>query len=199
MKRGNPFEILILIVILFLPYSFLNPLVASIVNLVIIVLYSRFYLGKKIIKPFIIAFFVAFIWAVAMGDYYQYKKDTLQIFNINPYPLLTITLGLSVSYLLYLALPKNFKNNILKKLFFFFISFVLLMLTFETVAYHLFGIQLNADYPGLPICNCLHGPVHVKIGYFSFGLIYFALLAIFDKKSLSLPKPKKKASKKKNK
>ncbi len=60
-------------------------------------------------------------------------------------------------------------------------SATVFLISVETIAYHLFGMQnlTAAAYPGIPICNCMHAQPWMQLSYFLLGPIYFIALKVF--------------------
>ena len=50
------------------------------------------------------------------------------------------------------------------------------------MGYYLFNIHniATSQFPGLPICNCIHAPTWMKIVYFSMGPVYYSGTMLVD-------------------
>jgi hypothetical protein len=88
-------------------------------------------------------------------------------------------LGLFFSYLVYLIIIHGFKIRFLAPRFLIYIFvYWLLLLIAETFGYFVLNVHnvATSQYPGLPICHCLHAPLWMQISYFALGPIYFWLV-----------------------
>ena len=58
------------------------------------------------------------------------------------------------------------------------VSYAVAVVIAETVGYHLLGIHNigTSQYVGLPLCDCLHAPIWMQIGYFSLGPLHWLLV-----------------------
>jgi hypothetical protein len=125
------------------------------------------------------AFFVALAWAVITRNKYNYNKGFVSIFGISVYPLFSWTLGLFLLYAVYAYCERRLKKpTFAKRLGFFLLLYWPPLITVETVAYHFLNIRnvATAAYAGLPLCNCIHAPLWMQIGYFSIGIAFFLFI-----------------------
>lgn len=139
-------------------------------------------------KKFLIAFCLSLFWVFFATDYYLYENVQFIFLGLNLYPLVAWTIGLFLSVYMF---EKFFKKDrsFIKNFVFYFLFYLFCLIFLETLFYHVFGIvNLSAlNYPGLPICNCLHAVWWMKIMYFLIGPAYFLLLTFcnkYNKKSL---------------
>ncbi len=105
-------------------------------------------------------------------------------------PLFAWTLGLFALYVIYSYNRKALKlKGFFKSFFLFVMVYWVLLLVMETIAFHWIGIKNIATgrYDGLPVCNCIHAPIFMKVAYFSLGIIYFFIID-FINRLLSLKK-----------
>jgi hypothetical protein len=131
---------------------------------------------KNLVYYFVASSFVSLLWNIAVNEQYGYNYDYISIFSLNIYSILAWALGLFAAYLMYSELKLN-KKSFPAQLILFSLLYWILLISVETTAYHLFGIMNieSAEYPGLPICNCIHAPIWMQISYFTIGPLYFAL------------------------
>ena len=139
-------------------------------------------LQKRRIEAFLhllLATLMASIWVHFAKDYYGYKFDYLTIFGMNTLPLMAWTLTLLGVGEVCNQLP--FKRKIFKYLVFVPTFWVLLIL-FETVAYHVLEIRntMTSNFIGLPYCDCIHAPVWMQVVYFTMGPFYYGLTEFAD-------------------
>lgn len=127
---------------------------------------------------FLIASAVSFSWGLVAREMYAYNRQYLTFFNINLYPLFAWAVGLFVIYSIYTHFRHHIRNpSYLKNLFLFALVFWFVLISFETMAYHLLGIHntMTASYSGLPICDCIHAPHWMQAVYLLLGPLYFTI------------------------
>ena len=133
-----------------------------------------------------ISLIVSLIWMLFANDLYKYEGYNINILGLNSYPLIAWTLGLFGMYILFKQHEPS--KKFIKNLVLFSISYTIVLLFLETVAYHIFEIRnaATAGYPGLPLCNCLHAPPWMQISYIMMGPIYFLICELVRNRS-SIP------------
>lgn len=121
---------------------------------------------------------ISLVWVYFAKDYYTYYPDMTTLLGLDIYPLLAWSLGLFALRELYdyFKPKKQLKATILVIILYLIVLFI-----FEIISYHLLGFKNPNDYPGLPICNCIHGPKTVQIYYITIGPIYYLLTLLLDK------------------
>jgi hypothetical protein len=146
---------------------------------IIIIPYLAFTKRAKLILNYLIAFLVTTIFIFLIRDNYSYNRDFYTVFGMNLFPLFAWTLGIFALYVIYHYIRKE-KDSLSKRLGIFIVIYWPSLIILETAAYHLLDIHNLAasQYPGLPICNCIHAPLIVQILYFTIGLIYFFILQL---------------------
>ena len=135
------------------------------------------------IRQFIAASVIAVIWIMIAHDQYGYNRSFLSFNNIVLFPLFAWACGLFASYVIYSHYQRFFmKKGLPFKLLMYLILYWPLLITMETVAYHLFDIrnEATAHCTGLPILDCMHAPVWMQISYFSLGPIFFIIAMLID-------------------
>jgi predicted neutral ceramidase superfamily lipid hydrolase len=146
-----------------------------------------FLTGRKRDLPYIIiASLMSLTWMLVSHDNYGYNRDLIVIQGYNIFPLFAWAAGLSGFYLIYLDLEAIFFRNggLLKHFLIYSFLSLSLLISLETIAYHIFNIKNNATaaYSGLPLCDCIHAPLWMQISYLSIGPLYFLLCRFYDKK-----------------
>ncbi len=145
-----------------------------------ILLFPYLYLTsrKRLIYHLFVSSGVALIWMIFAHNQYGYNKEMLTIFGITIYPLFAWATGLFLTYILYSHLEHKINSkSYAKKMLLFIAIYWPLLISIETIAYHVFNIQ-NASaaiYNGIPFFNCIHAPIWMQISYFALGLIYFGI------------------------
>jgi len=137
--------------------------------------FKEFFKGKKLFSHFFVSFLVIFFWLAMVKDWYYYNHRFFEIYGINLLPLTFGTIGLFFIYLVYAFVLSGLKESNPIKQFIIFIAIAwVILIAAETIGYYLFDIHnlKTANYPGLPICNCIHAPAWMKLGYFLIGPIY---------------------------
>ncbi|GIU68945.1 MAG: hypothetical protein KatS3mg002_0181 [Candidatus Woesearchaeota archaeon] len=121
---------------------------------------------------------ISLIWVYVMKDFYIYTPDMTTLFGLNIYTLLAWSLGLFALRELY----DYFKpKKILSSILIITILYWIILITLETVSYHILGFKVMNNYPGIPICDCIHGPKILQTYYISIGPIYYVLTLLLDK------------------
>ena len=169
-------RILSIIVVLLL--GIFKPDLVVIVAFFLIIPYLLLTQRKILIYHLIVAFLISLIWMLIAKNHYSYNQLFLSILGINLYPLFSWTIGLFVLYVVYSHYEHKLKEQIFSKKIILFIAFYWpILIIVETIAYHLFNIKntSTAIYKGLPLCNCMHAPIWMQIGYFSIGIVFFVL------------------------
>jgi len=135
----------------------------------------------------ILASAIAIAWSYYARNDYGYNHDIATIYGISTYPLFAWASGLLVNHIFYinfenLKIFRIIKNRILTRILFFSVFYITLLLTIETVAYHLFNIhnKTSLEYSGLPICNCLHAPHWMQASYMLLGPFFFVISLLWD-------------------
>ena len=146
---------------------------------------SFIYLRKThLLKVAAIAFVISSVWVYVARDIYLYNVDTLTIGEVNMYALVAWSLGLLVSYLLYLVTSRYFKPKLWwQKLIVFNGTYVPILLLLETVAYHVFNVVNvgTATYSGISFCDCLHAPTWMKWWYILAGSVFMIAVGVVNR------------------
>ena len=125
---------------------------------------------------FLLAITLSFVWMIIAKNHYYYNHNFISFIGINLFPLVGWAVGLFIVHRLFIKLGTYFKKiNYFANILLFSIIYWSLLIAAETIGYHFFNIKnlATASYPGLPMCDCLHAPVWMKIGYFAMGPIFF--------------------------
>ena len=133
---------------------------------------------SRAISTFALALIVAATWTYLARHMYHYNIDFPVIFGLNLFPLTCWTVSLTAGCLSanYLLRTFRIKHRALQLIS--VIGYYALWLIFvETVGYHVFGVRdvMTGDYPGLPICDCLHAPVWMQFAYFTLGPLHWVV------------------------
>jgi len=124
----------------------------------------------------------ALVWVSAAGQFYDYKNPLLSVLGFKLFPLFAWATGLFCSFLVYEHLARFLKlKKFIAKILVFTLFYISALIISETIGYHYFGIQLVTDYPGLPLCNCIHAPLWFQISYLLMGPVYFAACYLLEK------------------
>ena len=121
---------------------------------------------------------IALIWMLIASNQYRYNREMLTIFGMNTFPLFAWASGLFAAYLIYSHWEHKFKfASPIKKLMLFAAFYLPIIISVETIAYHVFNIKnlSTAVYVGLPVCDCIHAPRWMQISYLALGPIYFGI------------------------
>lgn len=130
---------------------------------------------------FLSAFAISLTWSYLARHMYSYNMNFPEIFGISSFPLVCWTLALTAGCLLVNHIVKRlritrFTLRLLGAIGFYFVAVVIA----ETVGYHVFGVRdtSTAQYPGLPLCNCLHAPSWMQFAYFALGPLHWVVTQI---------------------
>lgn len=124
---------------------------------------------RSIALPLTFAFFISLIWT----SYYRYEYvgDNIFLFDqINIYPLVLWTVGLTILYVAYGRILKRYSWLVT------ICIYIVSLLAFEGVGYYLLGIRLASNYPDLLDLGVIHAPKHVQLFYVTAGPLYLAML-----------------------
>jgi len=169
-------RILSIVVIILL--GVFKPDLVVIVVFFLIIPYLLLTQRKALLYHLIVAFFIALLWVFIAKDEYSYNSGFITIAGFSLYPLFSWATGLFALYLIYSHYEHKLKKQtFIKKLGLFTIFYWPMLIVVETIAYHIFDIKnlAAAAYRGLPLCDCIHAPLWMQIGYFSIGIIFFLL------------------------
>ncbi|GIQ87048.1 hypothetical protein KIPB_009010 [Kipferlia bialata] len=141
-------------------------------------------LHRGMCRALILSLFITLVWTYLARDLYHYANDYPTWFGVfDSFPVILWFAGLTLNNMLlgYLILPRvvpdkvsGTKGHVVRTLV-HFLMYSTLLISGETFAYHVLGISNNMDYPGLPICDCLHAPAFMKVVYFLLGPLSQAL------------------------
>lgn len=153
-------------------------------DLLVIAVYFSLYLylfltaRKSAFYHLLISSIIALIWMIIAKDQYGYNQKMISVFGLNSYPLFAWAIGLFGAYLIYSHWEHILKEGGLVKKMLLFVAFYWpILISVETIAYHVFNIRnlSAAAYAGLPVCDCIHAPRWMQISYLALGPIYFGI------------------------
>ena len=133
---------------------------------------------KSAFYHLLVSSIIALAWVIIAKNQYGYNREMVLIFGLNSYPLFAWAAGLFGIYLIYSHWEHILKEQgWLKKMLLFIAFYWPLLISVETIAYHIFNIKnlSTAAYAGLPICDCIHAPRWMQISYLALGPIYFGI------------------------
>ncbi len=148
---------------------------------------------KTAFYHFLAASLVSLIWIIIAKNQYGYNQNFLTILGLNTFPLFAWAVGLFAMYLFY-SYFEHFKilkgKGFIRKIILFCIFYFPILIIMETSGYYLFNIHnlTTANFPGLPICNCLHAPGWMQISYFALGPVFFAICYVLKLENPHLTK-----------
>jgi len=119
---------------------------------------------------------IAIIWMIIARKEYKYNKKFPEFFGISLFPLIGWALGLSLMMIIYDYIEIKFAITMfLYQLLTFIIVYWILLLTAETIGYHVFHVhnEHGAKYGGIPLLDVIHAIWWMKIAYFALGPIMF--------------------------
>lgn len=179
------------IVLIFSFFSIFRPDYVVLAAYLFIIFYLVATKRKILVYHLAVSSVLAFVWVFLAEDYYYYNYDFITLADLNLFPILAWATGLLGVYAIYRQhryFPEAWGFG--KHLFLFTVFFWILLIFAETIAYHFFNVKLvSAVYEGLPVCDCLHAPLAVKVIYFLMGPLFFIIAYL-----LGLERPHIKAS-----
>lgn len=143
--------------------------------------YFRTRSKRHLLLPFLVALVMALVWTWYAGDMYRYKESILHLGQLNLYPVLFWLFGLFINMTVYDDLMKYLhRHPIWIRLILFSLMFWAGLLFVEIMAYHVYGVHNLATmgYPGLPGCDCIHGPRWMQTCYLASGPLYFVAITL---------------------
>lgn len=131
---------------------------------------------------FLLSLILSLLWMIIARDHYTYNHKFTSFMGISLFPLLGWTIGLFIVYAMFRYLYHSEKKGYLVQLLLFSIFYWSLLIAAETIGYHFLNIKnlAAASYAGLPICDCLHAAIWMKIAYFLMGPIFFVICSFID-------------------
>lgn len=133
---------------------------------------------NRLVPPVLLALAVALVWTYLTRDMYNYNLGFASVLGLNLFPLIGWTVSLTAGYI---AMSVLFKKMGIERLMSQFVLFtivcIVVVVALETIGYHVLGIQNTGTsrYIGLPVCDCLHAPGWMQLGYFLLGPVYWLM------------------------
>jgi len=128
----------------------------------------------------VIALACAVTWVFLTQSLYDYNMGFGEILNLNIFPLLAWTGGLTLGYIIAEASIKKLKlaPYSLYRPAVVVILYAASVIILETIGYHLLGIQNigTSQYSGIAFCDCLHAPLWMQAGYFALGPLHWLVV-----------------------
>ncbi|MBN2566742.1 hypothetical protein JXB02_01495 [Candidatus Woesearchaeota archaeon] len=137
--------------------------------------YLHFTGRKRLIRMVLIGTAFALVWVAIAGDIYQYAFTSPMIGTFNTFAFLAWSLGLAYLGVIMTHAEKRWRLPFRMRLLLFTLPYWLLLMTLETIAYHVWGYQNlpTGSYPGLPVCDCIHAPRWMQAVYLSMGPVFY--------------------------
>jgi len=170
--------LILLIIIVFLVIKKDMIMISAFFVLIIYLILTK---RSKSLKYLVVSTIIATIWVIIAGKIYGYGSNNfITIGNVTLFPIFAWATGLYAlkHFMDYMVIRDNWKKIVISSIIFW-----VLLLTVEILAYHTFNVRnaATSNYPGLPICDCIHGPVYMQITYLLMGPIYYLLTLLLDK------------------
>jgi len=137
-----------------------------------------------------IATLISIVWVFLIKDFYGYNTSFQTLAGLNIFPLFAWAVGLFGAYSLFQVYMVKHDWKLIYKFLLFTAFYWIVLIAAETIMYHVFNFQNIATgiYSGLPICNCLHAPLFMQIGYFAIGPIYFLISSLLKNPYINVTK-----------
>ena len=127
----------------------------------------------------ILSLVVAVTWTYVTKHMYDYNLPFASMFGVSVFPAVAWTLALVAGYFIVESIVKHVgAKHPLVQFIVVVGAYAVAVVIAETVGYHLLGIHNigTSQYVGLPLCDCLHAPIWMQIGYFSLGPLHWLLV-----------------------
>lgn len=143
--------------------------------------YCYFTNRDALIRVLGVSFVVSLAWMGFAKEMYNYSLGFVSLFGINLYALFSWTCGLFAVYVMYLHYEGVVKKySFWIRFLIFSMFYIVVLLLAEWSFYHYFGIQnaMTTMYSGIPLCNCLHAPFWMQVGYLLLGPLFFLIMSV---------------------
>ncbi len=153
-----------------------NPEVMFLITCVYALCFLRFVLKFSIARPMLIGLVIAVSYLTFYKDFYHYDAFTLHVLNYPLFPLAAWPLALTLlSYYINMLTTLLKQEKAWAKVATAYGVYVIMLIFLEYTAYHYLNIRLASNYASLPLIDCLHTPLSMKVVYFINGLAFFML------------------------
>jgi len=142
---------------------------AFIVTAFYLIIYLLIRFRSDILGEFLIA--LGFALFITINQKYIYTDSNIFIGSVNLYPLILWSVGL--------VLLREFYEYIGKKFFLTVVFYILAILFVEYIGYHLLGIRIDGNYPGIFGLDVIHGPPIIHYFYILAGPAYILVTKLF--------------------
>jgi len=139
--------------------------------------------AAKYINASTVALVLTLVWIYLTRDHYFYNQPLASLGGHLVFPIISWYLALILLYQIFIYLYRRLKKANLA-LWLSSILYWIFLIMIESAAYHLFDIKNlgTASYSGLPLCDCLHAPWWMQLGYFVLGPAYLIMIVHWSKK-----------------
>lgn len=129
----------------------------------------------------VLSLIIAVTWTYATRQMYDYNMSFTSVSGVSLFPIVGWTLALFTGYFAVNAIIKHAGvRHIAIQFVIVGLFYAIAVVIAETVGYHVIGIQNigTSAYAGLPVCDCLHAPAWMQIGYFALGPLHWVITKI---------------------
>ena len=173
----------LLFIITLLGLMFIRPDIALALGGILTIIFFVMTKRTDSLKYLLLSFIMAVIWVTIAGDLYYYDRGIITIGNVNTFAILEWTMGLfGLQHFIRMLITQLKIKKFFTKILTFTIIYWIILIIVEVLAYHVFGFRdmATSQYPGLPICNCIHAPVFMQTVYLFMGPVYYALTFLIE-------------------
>jgi hypothetical protein len=154
----------------------INPEIMFLITCAYALCFLRFVLKFNIAKPLLIGLFIAASYLTFYRDFYHYQAFTFRILDYPLFPLAAWPLALTLlSYYIHILPTLLKQKKVWMKIATAYGVYVIMLIILEYTAYHYLNIRLTSNYASLPLIDCLHTPLSMKVVYFANGLAFFTM------------------------
>ncbi len=168
------------LVLIFVLMRLIKPIIALVIGTLLLFLFSHFLLGINVLPHYLIAWLILFPWYFLLRNLYRYNREDVRVFGIPLFPVLAWSVGLPSGMIVLRLFFATIHKTPPLHFPVWYGAFIVILVIYEWVGYHLLNIRLRTEYKGFPLIDCMHVPGWVKAGYFSIGVLYYYALDGFD-------------------
>ena len=155
-------------------FWFLNPEMLFLITCAYALFFLSFILKTPIARPFLIGLVLSFLYLTFYRNIYTYQTMGWSVLGYPLYPLLAWPLALTLLGRYLDMFFDGFAFSAVKaKVAFAYAFYCLLLIFMEYTAYHYHQIRLTSQYESIPLIDCMHAPLSLKLVYFVNGLFFF--------------------------
>jgi hypothetical protein len=157
-------------------FWFLNPEIMFLATCIYALLFLSFGLKYSVGKPFLIGLIISLSYLTFYKDVYTYTRFLWRFFDYPLLPLLAWPIALTLlGYYMTMFFDATPMDKVWVKVAISYLVYIAMLVFLEYTAYHYHQIRLVSNYASLPLIDCMHTPLCMKVVYFVNGFIFFTV------------------------